>query len=125
MHLVCDSCGSDCTQTRYHSLKAREYDICPACYNEARFPSNLFTGDFVRLDARDEGDAEDLNGVNKPWTDQENLLLLEGLEMFEDDWDRVADHVGSRSKDECVAHFLQLPIGSLSFPCRIYVRAKR
>lgn len=44
------------------------------------------------------------------WSDQETLLLLEGLEMYEEDWARIAQHVGSRSKEQCVMRFLQLPI---------------
>ncbi|VDN06388.1 unnamed protein product [Thelazia callipaeda] len=47
---------------------------------------------------------------NRDWTDQETLLLLEGLELFKDDWNKVADHVGSRTQDECIMRFLQLPI---------------
>lgn len=46
----------------------------------------------------------------REWNDQETLLLLEGLEMFKDDWNKVSDHVGSRSQDECIMRFLQLPI---------------
>lgn len=112
LQYTCDVCGSDCTATRYHSIRKLKpdsedaFDICPACYNEGRFPSNLFSGDFLRLDSatmyrKPQGTA---------WSDQETLLLLEGLEMFNDDWDKVSEHVGSRSREECVAHFLQLPI---------------
>ncbi|KAF7637479.1 hypothetical protein Mgra_00002998 [Meloidogyne graminicola] len=46
----------------------------------------------------------------KEWTPQETLLLLEGLEMFKDDWNQVSDHVGTRTQDECILHFLKLPI---------------
>jgi SWI/SNF related-matrix-associated actin-dependent regulator of chromatin subfamily C len=38
------------------------------------------------------------------------LLLLEALEMFKDDWNKVSDHVGTRTQDECIMRFLQLPI---------------
>ena len=48
--------------------------------------------------------------VGREWTEQETLLLLEGLEMYKDDWNKVSEHVGSRSQDECVLHFLKLPI---------------
>merc|ERR1711994_620099 len=34
----------------------------------------------------------------------------EGLEMFKDDWNKVCEHVGSRTQDECILHFLRLPI---------------
>lgn len=45
-----------------------------------------------------------------PWTDQETLLLLEGLELYNEDWNQVADHVGTRTREQCVVRFLQLPI---------------
>ena len=48
--------------------------------------------------------------ASRDWTEQETLLLLEGLEMFKDDWNKVCEHVGSRTQDECILHFLRLPI---------------
>ena len=44
------------------------------------------------------------------WTDQELLLLLEGIEIYDEDWDMIAAHVGTRSREQCVLKFLQLPI---------------
>ena len=44
------------------------------------------------------------------WSDQELLLLLEGLELYRDDWNKVCEHVGTRTQDECILKFLQLPI---------------
>ncbi|CAH8529600.1 unnamed protein product [Schistosoma turkestanicum] len=44
------------------------------------------------------------------WSDQETLLLLEALEIYRDDWNKVAEHVGSRTQEECILHFLRLPI---------------
>ncbi|KAH0629164.1 hypothetical protein JD844_011027 [Phrynosoma platyrhinos] len=32
------------------------------------------------------------------------------LEMYKDDWNKVSEHVGSRTQDECILHFLRLPI---------------
>uniref|UniRef100_A0A1B6E9E1 SWI/SNF complex subunit SMARCC2 n=2 Tax=Clastoptera arizonana TaxID=38151 RepID=A0A1B6E9E1_9HEMI len=46
----------------------------------------------------------------RDWTEQETLLLLEGLELYKDDWNKVCEHVGSRTQDECILHFLRLPI---------------
>ncbi|XP_050314370.1 SWI/SNF complex subunit SMARCC2 isoform X2 [Anthonomus grandis grandis] len=48
--------------------------------------------------------------ITRDWTEQETLLLLEGLEMYKDDWNKVCEHVGSRTQDECILHFLRLPI---------------
>lgn len=105
---ACETCGTDCTRTRYHSLKDGEYTVCPACYVSGRFPSSMFSGDFVRLD--DEVFKHGAQGAGPDWSDQETLLLLEGVEMYDDDWKAVADHVATRSKEQCIAKFLQLPI---------------
>ncbi|XP_030605281.1 SWI/SNF complex subunit SMARCC1 isoform X2 [Archocentrus centrarchus] len=48
--------------------------------------------------------------TTREWTEQETLLLLEALEMYKDDWNKVSEHVGSRTQDECILHFLRLPI---------------
>ncbi|RDA83068.1 hypothetical protein CP532_6436 [Ophiocordyceps camponoti-leonardi (nom. inval.)] len=45
-----------------------------------------------------------------PWTDAEILRLLEGLERFDEDWAGIAEHVGTRTREECVLQFLQLDI---------------
>lgn len=54
------------------------------------------------------------NGVNHKseddWSDQEVLLLLEGVELYDDDWTAIEEHVGSRSAQQCIKKFLQLPI---------------
>lgn len=32
------------------------------------------------------------------WTDMDTLLLLEGLELFGDNWAEISDHVGTKSQ---------------------------
>ncbi|CAE6459618.1 unnamed protein product [Rhizoctonia solani] len=104
---ACDTCGADCTNLRYHSLTRKNYELCPSCYTDARFPSSMLSGDFVRL----SGDAvAPAHGTDQPWTDQETLRLLEAIEMHDDDWGAVADQVGTRTREQCIQHFLQLPI---------------
>lgn len=34
----------------------------------------------------------------------------QALEVYRDDWNKVSEHVGSRTQDECILHFLRLPI---------------
>lgn len=121
---TCDTCGVDCTRERYHSLKQRDYELCPPCYLDGRFPSTMFSGDFVRLTTAHSGingvDPDKINGdtaaegivpkEEDDWTDAEALLLLEGIEMYDDDWVAVSEHVGTRSREACIVKFLQLPI---------------
>ena len=30
--------------------------------------------------------------------------------MYKDDWNKVCEHVGTRTQDECILKFLQLPV---------------
>ncbi|KAG9018746.1 hypothetical protein FRB90_010053 [Tulasnella sp. 427] len=107
----CDTCGVDCTKVRYHSLKAKDFELCPTCYLDGRFPSKMFSGDFIKLTSTDA--YKHSNGLldgEDDWTDEEKLLLLEGIEMYDDDWYAISEHVRTRSKEQCVAQFLQMPI---------------
>ncbi|ORZ24042.1 hypothetical protein BCR42DRAFT_402129 [Absidia repens] len=45
----------------------------------------------------------------KELTDQQKVLLMEGLEMFGHDWNLVAQHAGL-SRDDCILHYLHLPL---------------
>jgi SWI/SNF related-matrix-associated actin-dependent regulator of chromatin subfamily C len=67
----------------------------------------MFSGDFVKL-------TSSTNGVHHTgdddWTDQETLLLLEAIEMYDDDWNAIEEHVGSRTAQQCIRKFLELPI---------------
>ncbi|KAF9113987.1 hypothetical protein BGX27_000380 [Mortierella sp. AM989] len=99
----CFTCGVDCSKSRYHSVKTKNFELCANCYLEGRFPSTMSSGDFIRFQSQYQSSDE-------PWTDQETLLLLEGLEMYDEDWNLVAEHVGTRGREQCILHFLQLPI---------------
>ncbi|MEN2497145.1 MAG: hypothetical protein MHMPM18_001568 [Marteilia pararefringens] len=48
--------------------------------------------------------------ISNSWSEAETLLLLEGLEMYSEDWNKVAEHVKTKSVDDCIVYFLQLPI---------------
>jgi len=103
----CDTCGSDCTLVRYHSLKDKKFEICAPCYLDGRFPSTMFSGDFVKLTSAASNAP---HGRDDDWTDQEVLLLLEGVEMYDDDWSKIEELVMTRSAQQCIRKFLELPI---------------
>lgn len=114
----CWSCGIDCTRLRFHYAKSapvsaspnapdRKYDVCPTCFLEGRLPASHNAADFVRLEESDHTQVPDKDA---PWSDAELILLLEAIENFDDDWQQIADHVGSRTREECVMKFLQLEI---------------
>jgi len=68
----------------------------------------MFSGDFVKLTSVPTGAAH--GSHDDDWSDQELLLLLEGVEMFDDDWSLIEEHVGTRSAQQCIRKFLELPI---------------
>lgn len=97
----CYTCGEDVSKVRYHNLHSKQ-SISALALKSGLFPANTSAADYVRIEQEQMGHAN--------WTDQETLLLLEGVEMYEDDWDAVAYHVGTRTKAQCVTKFLQMPI---------------
>jgi len=101
---VCNVTGKDCTDIRYHCLKQPDCDLHPDAFFSGQLPPGTSSADFVRVekDQKDPGASD--------WSDQETLLLLEALEMYGDKWEEVVEHVGTKSKAECVAHFLRMPI---------------
>lgn len=56
--------------------------------------------------------------TDEDWTDQETLFLLEGIDLYKENWGKVADHVNqymyggqvTRSHDDCILAFVRLPI---------------
>jgi chromatin structure-remodeling complex subunit RSC8 len=100
---TCSITGNDATDVRYHNLKAKT-SISARAFKEGHFGSNFTSADFVRLEKLSKSsDAAQ-------WTDQETLLLLEAIEMYEDDWEKISGHVGTKSKEQCITKFIQLPI---------------
>eukprot|EP00735_Rhodelphis_limneticus_P007921 TRINITY_DN20631_c0_g1::TRINITY_DN20631_c0_g1_i1::g.12340::m.12340 TRINITY_DN20631_c0_g1::TRINITY_DN20631_c0_g1_i1::g.12340 ORF type:complete len:282 (+),score=32.46,sp/P97496/SMRC1_MOUSE/36.17/1e-41,SWIRM/PF04433.12/1.4e-20,SWIRM/PF04433.12/1.4e+03,Myb_DNA-binding/PF00249.26/2.9e-07,Myb_DNA-bind_6/PF13921.1/1.4e-05 TRINITY_DN20631_c0_g1_i1:74-919(+) len=50
------------------------------------------------------------------WTDQETLMLLEAIETYGLDWTAIETHVGTKLKEQCLLHFLRMPINDPYLP---------
>lgn len=108
----CHQCGVDCTRIYYHSSQSdagskAKYDLCPSCFADNRMPANHTSSMYIRLENPTYTSVLDRDA---PWSDAEILRLLEGLERYDDDWGEIAEHVGTRTREECVLQFLQLDI---------------
>jgi SWI/SNF related-matrix-associated actin-dependent regulator of chromatin subfamily C len=106
--IMCVQCWKECNKFYYtHSPPAGRHmanlNLCGLCYAEGRYPTALYSGDFVKVDV-----SAMEQGVRLPWTDEETLVLLQAVEEFKEDWDAVAQRVG-RPRDQCVYQFLKLP----------------
>lgn len=120
---LCNETANDVSDVRYHNLKSKALAgstigplvISKECYEQGLFPLNFSASDFVKLE-----NASKL----VEWSRQEVLLLLEGIEMFgsvennpqslfvnsNGQWDKISEHVASKSREECLIKFLNMPI---------------
>jgi SWI/SNF related-matrix-associated actin-dependent regulator of chromatin subfamily C len=87
-----------------HSLPLPDIDLCPQAFAEGRFPPGTCSKDFIKIDSKVS------KSKHSGWSDQEQLLLLEAIELFGENFDKVAEHVGTKNKLDCVMQFLQMPI---------------
>ncbi|XP_076921639.1 SWI/SNF complex subunit SWI3D-like [Bidens hawaiensis] len=101
----CNSCAADCSRKRYHCQKQADFDLCTECFNEGKFDSDMAPSDFILMEPGDAAGAS-----SGTWTDQETLLLLEALQLFNENWNEIAEHVATKTKAQCILHFLQMPI---------------
>jgi SWI/SNF related-matrix-associated actin-dependent regulator of chromatin subfamily C len=74
---------------------------CADCHRCGDLPQSLSQSDFY--------EATD-SLLRNLWSRNEELLLLEGILQFGDQWNLVSEHVGTKTKDQCVFHFLNMPI---------------
>nr|XP_013795103.1 PREDICTED: SWI/SNF complex subunit SMARCC2 [Apteryx mantelli mantelli] len=87
--------------------------VCPV-------PSNLEEEEWVRPVMKRDKQGRQSDGDTKTGRKSKDIedLVTEtvkgkpelALEMYKDDWNKVSEHVGSRTQDECILHFLRLPI---------------
>ncbi|KAF7730851.1 hypothetical protein EC973_001369 [Apophysomyces ossiformis] len=101
----CTNCNVDCSTVRYQSLKYKDVQVCINCFLEGRFTATTSSGDFLRVEDISERDM-----TEDDWNEEETLRLLEGIERYDDNWMLISEHVGTRSKEQCITQFLQLPI---------------
>jgi SWI/SNF related-matrix-associated actin-dependent regulator of chromatin subfamily C len=106
-HIYCHNCGTDCTRVRWHHSKSENYDVCPQCFIDKRFAANQNKSEFVKMENKNYSIIPDRDAT---WTEEELLLLLEGLELYDEDWNKICDHVSTKTREECVLKFLQLEI---------------
>ncbi|KRH24487.2 hypothetical protein GLYMA_12G044200v4 [Glycine max] len=108
----CNSCSADCSRKRYHCQKQADFDLCTDCFSNRRFGSGMSSLDFILME------PAEVAGVNGgKWTDQETLLLLEALELYKENWNEIAEHVGTKTKAQCILHFVQMPIEDTFVDC--------
>lgn len=102
----CNYCSRPLPIGYYQSQKEVDVMLCTDCFYEGRFVTGHSSIDFIRLDStKDYGDVD-----SESWSDQETLLLLEAMESYNENWNDIAEHVGTKSKAQCILHFIRMPM---------------
>ncbi|PSS00134.1 SWI/SNF complex subunit SWI3C like [Actinidia chinensis var. chinensis] len=102
----CNYCSRPLPTVYYQSQKEVDSLLCLNCFHDGRFVTGHSSIDFIRIDStKDYGDLD-----GESWTDQETLLLLEAMEIYNENWNEIAEHVGTKSKAQCILHFVRLPM---------------
>eukprot|EP00299_Pterocystis_sp_00344_P013897 c6854_g1_i2.p1 GENE.c6854_g1_i2~~c6854_g1_i2.p1 ORF type:complete len:866 (-),score=181.84 c6854_g1_i2:298-2895(-) len=105
VRIFCNQCQRDCTSTHYVSNRIPYVTVCVKCFGCGQYHSSLSHDDFTKV-VQNEGARE----ASSEWTEDEELLLLEALERYGDNWIEVAGVVQTKSKDQCITHFCRMPI---------------
>lgn len=106
----CNCCSRPVSLAYYQSQKEIDILLCLDCFHEGRFIAGHSSLDFVKVNSmKDYGDLD-----GDTWTDQETLLLLEGMQLYNENWNQIAEHVGTKSKAQCILHFVRLPLDGAS-----------
>ncbi|GMN45550.1 hypothetical protein TIFTF001_014748 [Ficus carica] len=102
----CNYCSRPLPTIFYQSHKEVDIMLCSDCYHEGRYVTGHSSLDFTKTNStKDYADPD-----GESWTDQETYLLLEGVEIYNENWNEIAEHVGTKSKAQCILHFLRLPV---------------
>ncbi|KAF9295762.1 Transcriptional adapter ada2 [Mortierella antarctica] len=109
----CDPCSRNITDTvRIRCAVCSDFDLCVSCFctgTELGKHKNWHDYRVMEQHSFPIFDAD--------WGADEELLLIEGADNFGiGNWQDIADHVGSKTREECEAHYLKVYVESETWP---------
>ncbi|GAO49368.1 transcriptional adaptor 2 [Saitoella complicata NRRL Y-17804] len=136
-HITCDSCVANLTHTVHiQCVVCPSYDSCVQCWAKG-----AETGTAAAAATGCEGGNEEVKSpvatgrghkkdhayrvieehafpiFDEDWGADEENMLIEGCEQFGlGNWQDVADHIGSRTKEECADHYYKVYLASDTWP---------
>ncbi|PIN20368.1 Histone acetyltransferase complex SAGA/ADA, subunit ADA2 [Handroanthus impetiginosus] len=109
----CNYCKSDISGTiRIKCALCSDFDLCVECFSVGAEVHPHKSNHSYRV----------MDNLAFPllcpdWNADEEMLLLEGLEMYGLwNWSEVAEHVGTKSKAQCIDHYNRTYMNSPCFP---------
>ncbi|KAG8365342.1 hypothetical protein BUALT_Bualt18G0094700 [Buddleja alternifolia] len=109
----CNYCNKDISgRVRIKCAVCSDFDLCLECFSVGAEVYPHKSGHPYRV-----MDILSFPLICPDWNADEEMLLLEGIEMYGmGNWAEVAEHVGTKTKEVCIEHFKSAYLNSPYFP---------
>ncbi|XP_027185891.1 transcriptional adapter ADA2b [Coffea eugenioides] len=109
----CNYCKKDITgRTRIKCAACSDFDLCIECFSVGAEVYPHKSNHPYRV-----MDVLSFPLICPDWKADEEMLLLEGIEMYGMwNWAEVGEHVGTKTKEACIEHFRNAYLNSPYFP---------
>ncbi|XWS34334.1 hypothetical protein CRYUN_Cryun21dG0030700 [Craigia yunnanensis] len=109
----CNYCNKDLSgMVRIKCAVCPDFDLCVECFSVGAEVSSHKSNHPYRV-----MDNLSFPLICPDWNADEEILLLEGIEMYGfGNWTEVAEHVGTKSKSQCIDHYNAIYMNSPCFP---------
>ncbi|XP_059662873.1 transcriptional adapter ADA2-like [Cornus florida] len=109
----CNYCNKDISgKIRIKCVMCPDFDLCVECFSVGAEVSPHKSNHPYRV-----MDNLSFPLICPDWNADEEILLLEGIEMYGlGNWTEVAEHVGTKSKSQCIDHYNTIYMNSPCFP---------
>uniref|UniRef100_A0A5B7BM05 Transcriptional adapter n=1 Tax=Davidia involucrata TaxID=16924 RepID=A0A5B7BM05_DAVIN len=109
----CNYCNKDISgKIRIKCVMCPDFDLCVECFSVGAEVTPHKSNHPYRV-----MDNLSFPLICPDWNADEEILLLEGIEMYGlGNWTEVAEHVGTKSKSQCIDHYNTIYMNSPCFP---------
>ncbi|KAJ2799825.1 Transcriptional adapter ada2, partial [Coemansia helicoidea] len=109
----CDNCQASVTDSvRISCSECAEFDLCTTCFSRGVEIGAHKNDHPYRVVTRPRFPI-----FTEDWSADEELLLIDGLRQFGmGNWKDAADHVGTKTKEECEQHYMSVYVASDTWP---------
>eukprot|EP00268_Persea_americana_P032310 TRINITY_DN3172_c0_g1_i1.p1 TRINITY_DN3172_c0_g1~~TRINITY_DN3172_c0_g1_i1.p1 ORF type:complete len:597 (-),score=135.98 TRINITY_DN3172_c0_g1_i1:296-2086(-) len=109
----CNYCNKDISgKIRIKCVKCPDFDLCVECYSVGAEVTPHKSNHPYRV-----MDNLSFPLICPDWNADEEILLLEGIEMYGlGNWAEVAEHVGTKSRQQCIEHYKSAYLNSPCYP---------
>ncbi|KAI3466502.1 hypothetical protein Pfo_023165 [Paulownia fortunei] len=109
----CNYCNKDLSgRIRIKCAVCSDFDLCIECFSVGAEVHPHKSGHPYRV-----MDILSFSLICPEWNADEEMLLLEGIEMYGmGNWAEIAEHVGTKTKEVCIEHYRNAYLNSPYFP---------